>query len=169
MTKAHMACGQVNFKPPDMDASCQVWFHFALLLQRRCIFFESANQNKTCPWRPYLLTDQDEMNNLYKGPYINASCTVWFHLAALFQRKCIFLINQSETRIYFAVTEEMHFHCYRDAFSVNQPIRNKKCLRRPYLCPLSSLVQFGLAVSTEMHFLLMSQSETRIASGRHIY
>jgi hypothetical protein len=47
-----------------------------------------------------LLTDQDEMNNLYKGPAIDASYQVSVHLAKRFQRRRFFLeINQSETRI----------------------------------------------------------------------
>ena len=42
---------------------------------------------KNYPWRPCLLSDRDEMNKLYKGPYIDASCQVWFHLAQQFQRR----------------------------------------------------------------------------------
>ena len=33
-------------------------------------------RNKNCLWRPYLLTDQDEMSNLYRGPSIDDSS--WF-------------------------------------------------------------------------------------------
>jgi hypothetical protein len=39
-----------------------------------------------CPWRPYLLAEWDEMKKLYRGPYIDAFCQVWFHLVQLFQR-----------------------------------------------------------------------------------
>ena len=39
-----------------------------------------------CPWRPYLLAEWDEMKKFYRGPYIDAFCQVWFHLAQLFQR-----------------------------------------------------------------------------------
>ena len=39
-----------------------------------------------CPWWPYLLAEWDEMKKLYRGPYIDAFCQVWFHLAQLFQR-----------------------------------------------------------------------------------
>jgi hypothetical protein len=38
------------------------------------------------PWRPYLLAEWDEMKKLYRGPYIDALCQVWFHLVKLFQR-----------------------------------------------------------------------------------
>jgi hypothetical protein len=41
---------------------------------------------KNCPWRPYLLAEWDEMKKLYRGPYIDAFCQVWFHLVQLFQR-----------------------------------------------------------------------------------
>ena len=33
------------------------------------------------------------------GPYIDASCQVWLHLAKLFQRRRFFYISQSEKRI----------------------------------------------------------------------
>jgi hypothetical protein len=39
------------------------------------------------------------MNNLYRGPSIDASYQVSVHLAKLFQRRRFFLIGQSETRI----------------------------------------------------------------------
>jgi hypothetical protein len=32
------------------------------------------------------VAEWDEMKILYRGPYINAFCQVWFHLAQLFQR-----------------------------------------------------------------------------------
>jgi hypothetical protein len=38
-------------------------------------------RNKNCLWRPYLLTDRDEMSNLYRGPSIDASYQVSLHLA----------------------------------------------------------------------------------------
>jgi hypothetical protein len=34
-----------------------------------------------------LLAERDEMKKLYRGPYIDAFCQVWFHLAWLFQRR----------------------------------------------------------------------------------
>jgi hypothetical protein len=39
-----------------------------------------------CSWRSYLLEEWDEMKKLYRGPYIDAFCQVWFHLVQLFQR-----------------------------------------------------------------------------------
>jgi hypothetical protein len=43
--------------------------------------------------------DRDEMNNLNRGPSIDASYQVSVHLAEGFQRKTVLEIDQSETRI----------------------------------------------------------------------
>jgi hypothetical protein len=63
-------------------------------------------RNKNGLWWPCLLTDRDEMNNLYRGPSIDASYQVSVHLAKKFQRR---------------------------RFKKNQPIRNKNCLWRTCL------------------------------------
>jgi hypothetical protein len=57
-----------------------------------------ANQKQNCLWRPCLLTDQDEMSNLYREPSIDASYQVSIHLAKRFRRRFL-KIGQSETRI----------------------------------------------------------------------
>ena len=44
-------------------------------------------RNKNCLWRPCLLTDRDEMSNLYREPSIDASYQVSVHLAKQFQRR----------------------------------------------------------------------------------
>ena len=86
--------------------------------------------------------DQNEMSNLYRGPFINASYQVSYFLVKRFQRKS----------------------CFR-----NRPIRNKNCLWWPYLlmdrdemsnlykrtshrCILPSSGSFGKAVSEEKIF-----------------
>jgi hypothetical protein len=38
-------------------------------------------------WKPCLLTDRDEMSNLYRGPTIDASYQVSVHLPEGFQRR----------------------------------------------------------------------------------
>jgi hypothetical protein len=38
-------------------------------------------------WRSCLLTDQDEISNLYRGPPIDASYQVSVHMAEGFQRR----------------------------------------------------------------------------------
>jgi hypothetical protein len=56
-------------------------------------------RNKNCLWWPYLLTDQDEMGNIYTGPSIDASYQVSVQLVKQFQGRRYLEIDQSETRI----------------------------------------------------------------------
>jgi hypothetical protein len=46
-----------------------------------------------------LLTDRDEISNLYIGPSIDASYQVSIQLAEQFQKRRFLEIDQSETRI----------------------------------------------------------------------
>ena len=62
-------------------------------------------RNKSRMWRSCLLTDRDEMSNLYRWLSIDASYQVSVHLAKRFQRR----------------------------FKTNRPIRNKNCLWWPCL------------------------------------
>jgi hypothetical protein len=59
-------------------------------------------RNKNGLWRPCLLTDRDEMSNLYRGPAIDASYQVLVHLAKRFQRRRFLKIGQSEKRIAYS-------------------------------------------------------------------
>ena len=43
-------------------------------------------RNKNGLWRPFLLTDRDDMSILYRGPFVDASYQVSVHLAKRFQR-----------------------------------------------------------------------------------
>ena len=56
-------------------------------------------KNKNRLWRPCLLMDRDGMNNLYRGPSIDASYQVSDHLDMRFQRRRFLEIDQSVTRI----------------------------------------------------------------------
>ena len=56
-------------------------------------------RNKNGLWWPCLLTDRDEMSNLYKRPSLDASFQGSVHLAKRFQRRRFLEINPSETRI----------------------------------------------------------------------
>jgi hypothetical protein len=47
----------------------------------------------------FVLTERDEMSNLYRGPPIDASYKVLVHLAKQFQRRRFKKIGQSETRL----------------------------------------------------------------------
>jgi hypothetical protein len=114
-------------------------------------------RNKNCLWRPCLLTDRDEMSNLYIGPSIDASYQVSVHLAKRFRRRNFFL---------------------------NWPIRNKNFLWWPCLLTdrgeMSNLnrgpsIDASYQVSVQMskwfrrkRFKKIGQSETRIAGGSHV-
>ena len=50
------------------------------------IFRNQPIRNKNCLWQLYLLMDQDEMNNFYREPSIDASYQVSVHLAKWFQQ-----------------------------------------------------------------------------------
>ena len=82
-----------------MDASYQNSTHLAEWLQRRRFFRNQPIRNKNCLWRPCLLTDRDNMSNLYRGLSIDASYQVSVHLAKRFQSRRFLNIDQSETRI----------------------------------------------------------------------
>ena len=84
---------------PFIDVYYHVLFHLAMRLRRRRFFRDRPTRNKNCLWRSCLLTKQDIMCNLYRGPSIDASYQVSVHLAKRFQRRIFFQIDQSETRI----------------------------------------------------------------------
>jgi hypothetical protein len=67
--------------------------------QRRRFFSNQPIRNKNCLWQPCLLTDRDEICNVYRGHAIDASYQVSVHLAKRFQRRRFLTIGQSETRI----------------------------------------------------------------------
>ena len=94
------------YRGPSIDASYQISVHLVKRFQRRRFFRNQPIRNNNGLWRPCLLTDRDEMSNLYRGPSKDASCQVLIHLAWQFQRRRFFR---------------------------NQPIRNKNCLWRPCL------------------------------------
>ena len=75
------------YKVPSIDAPFQILIHLGKRFQRRRFLIYQPIRNKNCLWRPCLLTDRDEMRKLYKGPYIDASYQVQFHLAQWFQRR----------------------------------------------------------------------------------
>ena len=70
------------------------------------LFKNEPIRNKNCLWWPCLLTDRDEMSNLYRRPSIDASYQVLVHLPKRFQRRRFFR---------------------------NRPIRNKNSLWQPCL------------------------------------
>ena len=56
---------------------------FGQAVSEEKIFLTLANQKKEL----FLAAKWNEMEKLYRGPYIDAYCQVWFHLAKLFQRR----------------------------------------------------------------------------------
>ena len=79
---------------------------FRIIIQvvsEEIIFRNRPIRNKNCLWWPCLLIDRDEMSKLYRGPPIN-------HLAKLFQKRRIFKINQSETRVSCGQHAHRFFH-----------------------------------------------------------
>jgi hypothetical protein len=94
------------YRGSSIDAFYQISVPFTKWFQRRTFLFRNQPiRTKNGLWRVDLLTDQDQMNNLYIGPSIDASYQVSVHLAKRFQRR----------------------------FFLYQPNRNKKCLWRPCL------------------------------------
>ena len=89
----------ILYRGLSKDVSYQVSIHLAKWFQRRRFFTNQPFRNKNCLWRPCLLTERDEMSNLYRGHAIDASYQVSVHLAKRFQRKRFLKIGQSETRI----------------------------------------------------------------------
>ena len=90
------------YRGPFIYASYQVSIHLAKRFQRRRFFRNQPIRNKNRLWRPCLLTDQDNISTLYRGPAIDASYQVSVHLAQRFQRRRFFKIGQSETRIAYS-------------------------------------------------------------------
>jgi hypothetical protein len=86
------------YRGHSIDASYQVSDHLAKRIQRRRFLEINQSGNKNCLWRPCLLTDRDEMGNLYRGLSIDASYPVSVHLAKQCQRRFL-KIGQSETII----------------------------------------------------------------------
>jgi hypothetical protein len=75
------------YRGPSIDASYQVSVHLGNRFQRRRFFRTHPIRKKNCLLQPFLLSDRDEMNNLYRGPYIDASYPVLVHLAKRFPRR----------------------------------------------------------------------------------
>jgi hypothetical protein len=87
------------YRGPSKDASYQISIHLAKRFQRRRFFRNQPIRNKNCLWWPCLLTDRDEMSNLYREHAIDASYQVSVHLVKRLQRRRLKNIGQSETRM----------------------------------------------------------------------
>ena len=141
------------YRGHSIDASYQVSVYLANRFQRRRFFRNQPIRNNNCLWRPCLLTDQNKISNIYRGPFIDASYHFSIHLAKRFQRRRTLGIDQSEIRIScdghivmmnnlyrgpsidvsYQVSVHLGKWCQRRRFFRNRLIRNKNCLWRPCL------------------------------------
>ena len=87
------------YRGPSIDDPYQVSNYLAERFQRRRFFRNQPIRNKNGLWRPCLLTDWEEISTLYSGPAIDAAYQLSVHLAKRFQRRRLFLIGQSDTKI----------------------------------------------------------------------
>jgi hypothetical protein len=93
-------------REPSTDASYHISIHLAKRFHRKKLLRNQPIRNKNCLWRPCLLTDWNEISNIYREPSIDASYQVSVHLVKRFQRR---------------------------RFKKNRPITNKNCLWWPCL------------------------------------
>jgi hypothetical protein len=75
------------YRGPSNDAPYQVLIHLANGFRGEYFFRNQPIRNKNGLWHPCLLTDRDEMSNLYRRPAIDTSYQVSLHLAEQFQRR----------------------------------------------------------------------------------
>jgi hypothetical protein len=150
---------QINkrYKGSSKDVSCKVSIHLAKRLQRRRFFRNQPIRNKNCLWWPCLITDRDEMSNLYRGPVIDASYQGSVHLAKWFQRRRLNKIGQSETRI-----ASGSLVCKRIGTKWAIFIED---LPRMFPTKFRFIWQSGFRGED---FLEINQSETRIVCGGHV-
>jgi hypothetical protein len=87
------------YRGPSIDASYQVSVHLAMWFQRRRFLEIDPIRNKNRLWWPCLLMELEQMSILYRGLPIDASYQVSDHLAKRLQKRRIFKISQSETRV----------------------------------------------------------------------
>jgi hypothetical protein len=138
-------------KGSSKDASYQVLIHLAWWCQRRRFLRNQPIRNKNGLWWPCLLTDWDEMSNLYRGLSIHAFYQISVHLGKRFQRR----FYQKSTN------QKKEWHVA--AMFVNGLELNEQYLYTAFQgCFLPSFDSFVQAVSEKKIFLEINQSETRM-------
>jgi hypothetical protein len=75
------------YRGHSKDAPYQDSINLANQFQRRRFFRNQPIRNKNGLWWPCLLTDRDEMTNLYRRLAIEASYLVSVHLVKRFQKR----------------------------------------------------------------------------------
>jgi hypothetical protein len=71
------------YRGSSIDICYKVLAHLAKHFQKRRPFRNQPMRNKNCLWQSCLLTNRDELSNLYRGPtiHVDASYQVVVHLA----------------------------------------------------------------------------------------
>ena len=88
------------YRGPSIRCFLPSFSSFGKVISEKKIFRNPPIRNKNCLWRPCLLTNRDEMSNLYRRPSIHVFYQISVHLGKRFQRRRFFLeINQSEKRM----------------------------------------------------------------------
>ena len=102
------------------------------------LFRNQPIRNKNGLWQPCLLTDREEMSNLYRGPSKDAPYQVSIHLAKRFQRRRLLKIAYQKQELPMA------------AMFVDGSRQKELSLERSFhSCFLPSFTSFGWEVSEE--------------------
>jgi hypothetical protein len=110
------------YREPSLDAFYQISVHLGKQFHRRRLFRNQPIRNKNGLWWSCLLTDRDEMINLYRGPSIDASYQVSVHLAKRFQRRRFYINSCAKSAWY---TRRQHsYNICKDFLSHNSWMKN---------------------------------------------
>jgi hypothetical protein len=144
-------------REPFIDAPYHVLVQLAKRFQGRRFLEidQSAIRNKSCLWWPCLLTDQNKVSNLYRGPSIDASYRVSADMAKTFQsrfffknlpnhcrwRPCLLTDRDEMCILYRGPSIDASYHVsvhlakqfQRIRIFRHRSIRNKNCLWQPRL------------------------------------
>ena len=104
-------------------------------------FFEidQPDRNKNCLWQPCLLTDRDEMSNLYRESSRDASYKVSVHLAKQFKRT---------QRIFFQKLTNQKQELPMVAMFVNRQEWVKKVFFSIFMILVTSLIKYTFCILT---------------------
>ena len=154
------------YRGPSKDASYQVLIHLGKRFQRRRFFRNQPIRNKNGLWWPCLLTDRDEMSNLYREPSIDASYQVSVHLAKLFQRRRFKKVRSAESsfgqKVWVNISHStesdfVHFpmgHSFDCCLLLNKIKVSLKTVM--YYFSTKSLSKYLTATFPTLHFLIAS-------------
>ena len=104
---------------PSIDASYQISDQLPLRFQRRRFLRNLPIINKNCLWRPCLLMYQDEMSNLYRGPYNDASYQISAYLGKQFQRRIFFLIGRFKKKFSSETLGQMNWNLVASIYGMS--------------------------------------------------